>query len=78
MIFIHPVIIRNEVVEAHLTRRKYGVMRAEQIEVDMDDRGLFRGGVKNLPEIDELITRSPERNQSETIGTDPDEFLNLN
>ena len=78
MIFIHPVIMRNEVVEAHLTRRKYGVMRAEQIEVDMDDRGLFRGGVKNLPDIDELITRSPERDQSETTGMDPDNFLNLN
>lgn len=78
MIFIHPVIMRNEVVEAHLTRRKYGVMRAEQIEVDMDDRGLFRGGVKNLPDIDELIIRSPERDQSETTGMDPDEFLNLN
>ncbi|MEA3412634.1 MAG: type II secretion system secretin GspD [Pseudomonadota bacterium] len=77
MIFIHPVIMRNEDIQTHLTRRKYGVMRAEQIEVDMDDRGLFPDGVKNLPDIDELITRSPERDQTEVTGRDPDEFLNL-
>ncbi len=59
MIFIHPVILRDVETANVYTRAKYNLMRAQQIDADLDDRGVLRHPTGNLPEIEELITRLP-------------------
>lgn len=76
MVFIHPVILRDEETATHVTGQKYTTMRTQQIEAAMDERGLIRGAVRNLPDLQELVTQGPDT-RPETPAADPDEFLTV-
>ncbi len=76
MVFIHPVILRDHDTATYVTRQKYTTMRTQQIEAAMDERGLIRGAVSNLPDIQELVTQGPGP-ATETPGEDPDAFLTV-
>ncbi len=76
MVFIHPVILRDQETADYVTGQKYTTMRTQQIEAGMDERGLIRGAVSNLPDIQELVTEGPGARNRAPIG-DPDAFLTV-
>ena len=40
MVFIHPIILRDQLTANHYTEQKYSVLRARQIEAEIAERGL--------------------------------------
>jgi general secretion pathway protein D len=77
MVFIHPVILQDEAIANAYTNRKYGYLRAQQLEADMQNRGLISEGVTRLPDLDDLITTIPEDEKRRFAPHDPDEFLDM-
>ncbi len=77
MVFIHPVILRDETTANAYTNRKYGYLRAQQLESGMQKRGLIKEGVTRLPDLDDLITTIPEDQKRGHTPHDPDEFLDI-
>lgn len=79
MVFIHPVILENEGTANAFTERKYGYMRAQQLEADIENRGLIADAPGRLPDLDDLVTRVPQANPAGTVTRpkDPDAFLDL-
>lgn len=59
MVFIHPVIIRDDATSNYATNSKYSYLRAKQIESKINDRGLIKNGADLLPDLDELVTQVP-------------------
>lgn len=59
MVFIHPVILRDEATSSYATNSKYSFLRAKQIESEISERGLIKNGAKLLPDLDELVTQIP-------------------
>ena len=59
MVFIHPVIIRDEATTDYTTNAKYSFIQARQLEAGLDDRGLIRKGAVIFPDLDELVTQVP-------------------
>ncbi len=76
MVFIHPVILRDEEGSDYVTRQKYTTMRTQQIEAGMEERGLIRGAVSNLPDLQELVTPGPSARRKAPVQ-DPDDFLTV-
>jgi general secretion pathway protein D len=60
MVFIHPVILRDQRTAAHYTSSKYSALQARQLEADIENRGLVRDSASRLPTLDELATPPPE------------------
>lgn len=77
MVFIHPVILQDEATANAYTNRKYGYLRAQQLEAGMQNRGLISEGVTRLPDLDDLITTIPEDEKRRFAPHDPDEFLDM-
>jgi general secretion pathway protein D len=77
MVFIHPVILHDEATANAYTNRKYGYIRAQQLEAGMHKRGLIKEGVTRLPDLDDLITTIPETKKRRRSPHDPDEFLDI-
>ncbi|MGI9228207.1 MAG: hypothetical protein ACR2PU_05390, partial [Gammaproteobacteria bacterium] len=59
MVFIHPVIIRDEAVGNIATNAKYKYMQARQLDAKLDERGLIKEGATLFPDLDELVTQIP-------------------
>ena len=59
MVFIHPVIIRDDVVGNIATNAKYKYIQARQLDAGLDDRGLIKEGATLFPDLDELVTQIP-------------------
>ncbi len=59
MLFIHPVIIRDDATSGYATSSKYSFLRAKQLESKINERGLIKNGAKLLPDLDELVTQIP-------------------
>lgn len=59
MVFIHPRIMRNDRTAELLTNQKYGLLRSRQLDSNLQNRGLFKGGAGRLPPLNELVTRVP-------------------
>jgi general secretion pathway protein D len=68
MVFIHPVIIRDDATSNYATNAKYSYLRAKQIESKINDRGLIKNGANLLPDLDELVTQVPGGG---TVSTTP-------
>jgi len=66
MVFIHPVIIRDEATSNLVTNSKYNYLQARQIEAKINDRGLIKNGATLLPDLDELVIQLPA---GETVNT---------
>lgn len=77
MVFIHPVIMRNEATASVYTGQKYSYLRARELESGMDKRGLIKGAVGRLPDLDDLITRGPKAGHKEPVQVDLDAFIDL-
>jgi len=62
MIFLHPVILRDEAMTAAVTHRKYSAMRAKQLEAREKGAGLLRGEeTAVLPTLEEFLSRTKEK-----------------
>jgi general secretion pathway protein D len=77
MVFIHPVIMRNEDTASVYTGQKYSYLRARELESDMNKRGLIKGAVGRLPDLEDLITRGPKGGQKKPAQKDLDAFIDL-
>ncbi len=77
LVFIHPVILRNEPTANVYTGRKYSYLRARELEADLDKRGLIKGAVGRLPDLDQLVTTVPKSKQKEPAQVDLDAFIDL-
>ena len=51
MVFIHPVIVRDDATSAYATNSKYNFLKAEQLESQITERGLIKNGAKLLPDL---------------------------
>lgn len=78
MVFIHPVIIRNEATATVYTNRKYSYLQARQIEAGMQKRGLMKDKAARLPDLDDLITRVPGHQSKGQKTKDLDDFIDIN
>ena len=59
MVFIHPVIVRDDATASYTTNSKYSYLKAQQLESNITDRGLIKEGAKLLPDLDALVTQIP-------------------
>ncbi len=59
MVFIHPIIIRDEALGSLATNSKYKYLQARQLDAKLDDRGLIKEGATLFPDLDELVTQIP-------------------
>jgi general secretion pathway protein D len=59
MIFIHPVILRDQALATAYTNSKYDYLRTRQLEVNLQGRGLIKNTTAQFPNLDELITQIP-------------------
>jgi general secretion pathway protein D len=77
MVFIHPVILRDEATANIYTNRKYGYMRARQLEADIGNRGLIEDTAARLPDLDDLMTKRPLNGKKDKPNQDVDAFIDL-
>ncbi|MGI9301577.1 MAG: type II secretion system secretin GspD [Gammaproteobacteria bacterium] len=59
MVFIHPKILRDSTTANAYSGAKYSLLRARQLESDIQNRGLIKDPAGNLPDLDDVITRAP-------------------
>ncbi|MGH1538746.1 MAG: hypothetical protein ACRBDX_12000, partial [Gammaproteobacteria bacterium] len=59
MVFIHPVIVRDDATANYTTNSKYSYLKAQQLDSKITERGLIKEGAKLLPDLDELVTQVP-------------------
>jgi general secretion pathway protein D len=71
MVFIHPIILRDQLTANHYTEQKYSVLRARQIEAEIAERGLIRGEDELLPDLQDLITPPPPGATPSPAGSAP-------
>jgi len=74
MVFIHPVIIRDQATTDLVTNAKYNFLQARQIEANIDDRGLIRKGTQLLPDLDDMVMQIPN-SSSTNSPTSVDQLL---
>ncbi|MEM8843873.1 MAG: type II secretion system secretin GspD [Pseudomonadota bacterium] len=60
MVFIHPVILRNQASANLMTGAKYDFIRERHIETEFEDRGLIRENYTPFPDLDDLVTQLPK------------------
>ena len=77
MVFIHPVVMRNEATASAMTGSKYSYLRARHLEANMAERGLLEDSKARLPDIDDLITRPPSIPRRRNPNQDLDAFIDL-
>jgi general secretion pathway protein D len=77
MVFIHPVILRDEATATAYTGEKYSYLRARQLEAKLDKRGLIQHPAAQLPDLDELIVKVPEHKRAPSSNTDLDAFIDI-
>ncbi len=77
MLFIHPVILRDERTADAYTGKKYSYYRAQQLDAGVDKRGLIPEGAVTLPDLDELVTKVPEYELKNNPNQDLDAFIDL-
>ncbi len=75
MVFIRPVIIRDDATTDIVTNAKYTYLRARQIDANLDDRGLIKKGAVILPDLDELVTQIPGGNSISSSPVSVDQLL---
>ncbi len=60
MVFLHPVILRDQAMTAAVTHRKYSAMRAKQIEAREKGAGLLPGeSAAVMPTLEEYLSLTP-------------------
>jgi general secretion pathway protein D len=77
MVFIHPVILRDEATATAYTGEKYSYLRARQLEAELDNRGLIQHPAAKLPDLDDLIVKVPEHKRAPSSNTDLDAFIDI-
>jgi general secretion pathway protein D len=77
MVFIHPVILKDEATATAYTGEKYSYLRARQLEAELDKRGLIQNPAAQLPDLDELIVKVPEHKRAPSSNTDLDAFIDI-
>ena len=75
MVFIRPVIIRDDATTDIVTNAKYTYLRARQIDASLDDRGLIKKGAVILPDLDELVTQIPGGSSISSSPVSVDQLL---
>ena len=75
MVFIRPVIIRDDATADIVTNAKYSYLRARQIDASLDDRGLIKKGAVTLPDLDELVTQIPGGSSISSSPVSVDQLL---
>ncbi len=56
MVFIRPVILKDNLSADYHTSQKYNVLKARQLEASIGERGLIKDPAAELPEIELLFT----------------------
>lgn len=56
MVFIRPVILRDDFAANYYTSQKYNLIKARQLEANIGKRGLIKDSAAELPEIEVLFT----------------------
>jgi general secretion pathway protein D len=77
MVFIHPVILRDEATATAYTGEKYSYLRARQLEAELDKRGLIQDAGTQLPDLEDLIVKVPEHKRAPSSNTDLDAFIDI-
>ena len=75
MVFIRPVIIRDDATTDIVTNAKYTYLRARQVDASLDDRGLIKKGAVILPDLDELVTQIPGGSSISSSPVSVDQLL---
>lgn len=75
MVFIHPVIIRDDATSTFTTNSKYNFLRARQIESKISERGLIKNGAFLLPDLDEMVTQVPGSVKAPSSPVSVDQLL---
>jgi len=75
MVFIRPVIIRDDATTDIATNAKYSFLRARQVDAMLDDRGLIKKGAVILPDLDELVTQIPGGSSISSSPVSVDQLL---
>ena len=75
MVFIHPVIIRDDATSSYTTNSKYNFIRARQIESKIGERGLIKNGAFLLPDLDEMVTQVPGSAKAPSSPVSVDQLL---
>lgn len=61
MIFMRPLILKDDLLTRHITNHKYSLLKARQLDAKIGKRGLIRDSAAKLPEIEVLVTPAPDR-----------------
>ena len=77
MIFIHPVILRDEATATAYTGEKYSYLRARQLDAEIDKRGLIQQRTTQLPDLDDIIVKVPEYKRAPSSNIDLDAFIDI-
>ncbi len=67
MVFIRPVIMRNDYSSNYFTSQKYNLLKARQLEAKIGKRGLIKDPAAELPDIEVLFTPLPKRRSAPTV-----------
>ncbi len=70
MIFMHPVILRDRVLEDHYSSRKYNFLRAQQLISSKNSIGLLEGEGPILPDFEILFNNQPVSNSRDEKPTE--------
>ena len=60
MVFIHPVILRDQHTATLATDSKYNFLRTRQLESKIEDRGLIKDNFARFPELNDLVIQLPD------------------
>ena len=75
MVFIHPVIVRDDATSNYTTNAKYSYIKARQLDAKINERGLIKNGATLLPDLDELVTQVPGGGSVSTSPVSVDQLL---
>jgi general secretion pathway protein D len=64
MVFIRPIILAGQNSADYVTSQKYSLLRARQLEANIDQRGLIKDSAARLPDIEVLFTPMPPQTKN--------------
>lgn len=76
MVFIRPVILKDNLNVDYFTSQKYSLLKSRQLEANIRDRGLINDPAAELPEIEMLFTPLPENSSRPQESTQQQPFDN--
>lgn len=65
MVFIRPVILEDSLGIDYFTSQKYSLIKARQLEANINKRGLIRDPAAELPDIEVLFVPLPDRKETD-------------